>query len=84
VIDVEDRPAALGELTRQLAEANVNVDLAYTTFTGGKIVIATDDVEALAPCSGRPCVMLHRGLVLRWAGVLLAVSVGASASAAPP
>src|ERR1700746_3707324 len=45
VIDVEDRPAALGELTRQLAEANVNVDLAYTTFTGGKIVIATDEVE---------------------------------------
>ena len=44
VIDVEDRPAALGELTRRLAEANVNVDLAYTTFTGGKIVIATDDV----------------------------------------
>jgi hypothetical protein len=27
VIDVEDRPAALGELTRQPAEANVNVDL---------------------------------------------------------
>jgi hypothetical protein len=44
VIDVEDRPAALGELVRRLAEANVNVDLAYTTFTGGKIVIATDDV----------------------------------------
>ena len=44
VIDVEDRPAALGELTRRLAEANVNVDLACTTFTGGKIVIAADDV----------------------------------------
>jgi hypothetical protein len=44
VIDVEDRPAALGELTRRLAGANVNVDLAYTTFTGGKIVNATDDV----------------------------------------
>ena len=27
VIDVEDRPAALGELTRQPAEANFNVDL---------------------------------------------------------
>jgi hypothetical protein len=53
VIDVEDRPAALGELTRRLAEANVNVDLAYTTFTGGKIVIATDEWEALAPYSGR-------------------------------
>ena len=46
VVAVDDRPAALGELTRKLAEANVNVDLAYTTFTGGKIVIATDDVES--------------------------------------
>ena len=34
------------ELTRQLAEANVNVDLAYTTFTGGRIVIATYDMES--------------------------------------
>ncbi len=44
VIDVEDRPAPLAELTPHPAEANVNVDLAYTTFTGGKIVIATDDL----------------------------------------
>jgi hypothetical protein len=44
VIDVEDRPAALGALTRRRAEANLNVYLAYTTFTGGKIFIATDDV----------------------------------------
>jgi hypothetical protein len=34
VIDVQDRPAALGELTRQLAQANVNVDLAYTHVHG--------------------------------------------------
>ena len=46
VVDVEDRPMALGELTRQLADANVNVDLAYTTFGGIKIVIATDDLES--------------------------------------
>ena len=46
MVAVDDRPAALGELTRKLAEANVNVDFAYTTFTGGKIVIATDDVES--------------------------------------
>src|SRR2546421_11577568 len=32
VIDVEDRPAALGELARQLEEANVHVDLPYSTF----------------------------------------------------
>jgi len=43
VIDVGDRPAALGELTRRFAEANVTVDFACTTFTGGTIVIAADD-----------------------------------------
>jgi hypothetical protein len=46
VVDVEDRPGTLGELTRELADANVNVDLAYTTFGGVKIVIATDDMES--------------------------------------
>ncbi len=46
VVESEDRPMALGELTRQLADANVNVELAYTTFGGVKIVIATDDLES--------------------------------------
>lgn len=46
VVEIEDRPGALGELSRQLADANVNVDLAYTTFGGVKIVIATDDLES--------------------------------------
>jgi hypothetical protein len=49
VVDVEDQPGTLGELTRRLAEANVNIDLAYTTFGGVRIVIATDDMgSALA------------------------------------
>jgi hypothetical protein len=47
VIDVADRPGTLGELARELAAANVNIDLAYTTFGGGvKIVIATDDIRS--------------------------------------
>ena len=45
VIDVDDRPGSLGELARELAEANVNIDLAYTTFGGVKLVVATDDLE---------------------------------------
>ena len=45
VIDVDDRPGSLGELARSLAEANVNVDLAYTTFGGVRVVIATDDMD---------------------------------------
>jgi hypothetical protein len=46
VVDVVDRPGSLGELARELSEANVNVDLAYTTFGGVKLVIATDDMES--------------------------------------
>jgi hypothetical protein len=47
VVDVSDRPGSLGELARALAEANVNVDLAYTTSGGPvRIVIATDDMQS--------------------------------------
>lgn len=46
VVDVVDRPGSLGELARELSEANVNIDLAYTTFGGVKVVIATDDIES--------------------------------------
>ena len=46
VVDVVDRPGSLGELTRELSEANVNIDLAYTTFGGVKLVIATDDLDS--------------------------------------
>ena len=45
VVVVDDRPGSLGELARELAEANVNIDLAYTTFGGVRIVIATDDLD---------------------------------------
>jgi hypothetical protein len=30
VVEIEDRPGAIGELSRLLADANVNADLAYT------------------------------------------------------
>ena len=46
MVEIEDRHMALGELTRQLADANVNVDLAYTAFAPAKIVIATDDLKS--------------------------------------
>ena len=52
VVSVADEPGALGEVARRLADANVNVDLAYTTFGGVRLVFGTDDVrsarEALA------------------------------------
>jgi hypothetical protein len=46
VVDVNDRPGTLGELARTLGDANVNIELAYTTFGGVKLVIATDDMES--------------------------------------
>ncbi len=46
VVDVNDQPGSLGELARDLAEASVNIELAYTTFGGVKLVIVTDDLDA--------------------------------------
>ena len=46
VIDVEDRPGTLGALARRLGEAGVHIELAYTTFGGVKLVVATDDLES--------------------------------------
>ena len=46
VVDIADQPGSLGELARELAAANVNIDLAYTTFGGVKLVVATDDLDA--------------------------------------
>jgi hypothetical protein len=46
VVDVDDRPGTLGELARTLGEAGVNIEVAYTTFGGVKLVIATDDLES--------------------------------------
>lgn len=44
VVDLEHRPGTLGDVTRQLADAGVNIDLAYTALGGGRVVFATDDL----------------------------------------
>ena len=46
VVDLHDKPGAMGEVARDLAEAGVNIDVAYTIFTGVRLVILTEDVEA--------------------------------------
>jgi hypothetical protein len=51
VVDIEDRPGTLGELARSLAEASVNIELAYTTF-GVKLVVATDDIDSARAALG--------------------------------
>ena len=45
VVDIHDRPGTLGELARELAAVNVNIELAYSTFGGARLVIATDDLD---------------------------------------
>jgi hypothetical protein len=46
VVSVANEPGALGEVARRLAGANVNIDLAYTTFGGVRLVFGTDDVRS--------------------------------------
>lgn len=45
VIDVEDRPGTMGEVARKVAEAGVNIGLAYVTFGGVQLVLGVDDLD---------------------------------------
>src|SRR6195256_3556274 len=51
VIDVEDRPGVLADLTRQIAAAGVNLDLVYVA-TGDRVVFGADDLGALRAALG--------------------------------
>ena len=52
VVNVADEPGALGEVARRLADANVNIDLAYTTFGGVRMVFGTDDLRSARAALG--------------------------------
>jgi len=43
VVDVEDRPGVLGEMSRKLGEAGVNITVAYLA-TKTRLVFAADDL----------------------------------------
>jgi hypothetical protein len=45
VVDLHDKPGAMGEIARDLAAAGVGIDVAYTIFTGVRLVIVTEDIE---------------------------------------
>jgi hypothetical protein len=45
VIDVEDRPGTMGQVARKVADAGVNIGLAYATFGGVKLVVGVDDLD---------------------------------------
>lgn len=44
LLEVEDRPGVLGNIARRLANAEVNINLAYMA-TSTKLVIGVDDLE---------------------------------------
>jgi hypothetical protein len=46
VVDVEDRPGVLADLTRKIARAGVNIDLVYVA-TQNRVVFGAPDLAAL-------------------------------------
>jgi hypothetical protein len=46
VVEVEDRPGVLADLTRKIAKAGVNLDLVYVA-TRNRVVFGSDDLGAL-------------------------------------
>ena len=46
VVDVEDRPGVLADLTRQIAKAGVDLDLVYVA-TRNRVVFGAEDLEGL-------------------------------------
>ena len=46
VVEVEDRPGVLADLTRRVADAGVNLDLVYVA-TGNRMVFGAPDLGAL-------------------------------------
>jgi hypothetical protein len=45
VVEVEDRPGALAAVARKVGDAGVNIEFAYTTFGGVKLVLGVDDLD---------------------------------------
>jgi hypothetical protein len=46
VVNAEDRPGVLADLTRRIATAGINLDLVYVA-TQNRVVFGTDDLSAL-------------------------------------
>jgi hypothetical protein len=46
VVDVEDRPGVLADLTRRIARAGINLELVYVA-TGDRVVFGAPDTAAL-------------------------------------
>ncbi len=44
VLEIEDRPGVMGNITRSIAKAGVNIDLMYLA-TNNRMVIGVDDID---------------------------------------
>jgi hypothetical protein len=53
VVEVEDRPGVLADLTRKIAKAGVNLDLVYVA-TRNRVVFGAEDLAALRAALGVP------------------------------
>ena len=51
VVEVEDRPGVLADLTRKIARAGVNLDLVYIA-TQNRVVLGSPDLDALRATLG--------------------------------
>jgi hypothetical protein len=51
VVDVEDRPGVLADLTRKIARAGVNLDLVYVA-TRNRVVFGSPDLDGLRAALG--------------------------------
>jgi hypothetical protein len=52
VVDADDRPGALADLARDIAEAGINIDLLYVA-TGTRVVFGAADIDALRKALGQ-------------------------------
>lgn len=55
VVDVEDRPGVLADLTRKISKAGINLDLVYVA-TRNRVVFGAEDLDGLRAAVGG-----HRG-----------------------
>lgn len=53
VVDIEDRPGSLADLTRKIGRAGVNLDLVYIA-TQNRVVLGADDLAALRTALDAP------------------------------
>jgi hypothetical protein len=44
ILEIENRPGALGEVSRRIADAGANLNLVYLT-SNGRVVLGADDLE---------------------------------------